>query len=88
MQPCKISPFSTFRLLSKLQKSKDFIFLRHSRYLMNLIASYGQSDDEDESDPWSSCRVSTKRTISNEGDSDQLRVLKKQATSSKLPPPK
>ena len=54
---------------------------------MDLIAGYGESDDEDESDPWSSCRVSTKRTI---GVSDDLRrPLKKLATpAAALPAPK
>ena len=53
---------------------------------MDLIAGYGESDDEDDSDPWSSCRVSTKRTI---GVSDEeRRPQKKLATSVALLTPK
>lgn len=53
---------------------------------MDLIAGYGESDGEDDSDPWSSCKVSTKRTI---GVSDEeRRPHKKLATTAVLPTPK
>lgn len=52
---------------------------------MDLIASaYGNSSDEEDSDPWASSRVSTKRTAAEEGV-DSSRPLKKH---SMLPRPK
>lgn len=52
---------------------------------MDLIASaYDNSSDDEDSDPWASSRVSTKRTF---GENDELSRPFKKLTSSKLPTP-